>query len=638
MTRLARLLLLFFALALGQAQASERILSFHSDIQVLQSGAMIVEEHIRVQAEGEKIRRGIYRDFPTDYKDRLGNRYRVGFELLGVTRDGHDEPHHTEKISNGVRIYAGQSNVSLKPGEYQYTFRYRTDRQLGFFKQRDELYWNVTGNSWDFPIDQASARVRLPDGITESDIRVDGYTGPEGSKAKDMAARVDYGPSAWIETTRPLGPREGLTLVVDWPKGFVHEPTARERAGRLLGDNREALGALGGIAVVLVYYLLAWNAVGRDPEAGISIPLYEPPEGFSPGSMRFIRRMGYDNKTFATALVNLAVPGYLEIEEATKGKFALTKTGTRSRLKLGPGEAAVASALFGDGTRSIELEQSNHKKLGKAVKSHKNALKRNYEKTYFVTNSVYLVPGILLSLATLAISVLLVEKPEAQGLSTFLVLWLSGWTVGVVVLVSSAIKAWRGALSGGGYARAIFLSIFSLPFIGAEIAVLFVFGSQASIWVLVAIFALVAINYGFYQWLKAPTLAGRRLMDRLEGFRLYLSVAEADELKLRHPPEKTPELFERFLPFAMALDVEQQWGERFEGILARAQADGSYRQPGWYHGSHWSSAGLGTFGAAMGGALSGAIASSSQAPGSSSGMGGGGSSGGGGGGGGGGGW
>ena len=638
MRSVLQLFLLCLTFTVGQAQASERILSFQSDIEVLESGAMTVEEHILVRAEGDQIRRGIYRDFPTRYHDRAGNRYVVGFELLGVKRDGRAAPHHTQSIANGIRIYIGKSDRMLQPGEYEYSIRYRTDRQLGFFEQRDELYWNVTGNAWRFPIERAGARVTLPSGIRRNDIQVEGYTGPQGARGKDFSTLIDPGGRVRIETTQPLGPREGLTLVIDWPKGFVHEPTSEERMARLLLDNREALGALGGILAVLLYYLLAWFFVGRDPEAGVSIPLYEPPEGYSPGAMRFIRRMGYDNKAFATALVNLAVMGYLEIEENAKGKFTLQKTGNDTALTPGPGEAAVASALFGDGTRSIVLEQSNHRKLGKALKSHKNALKRHYEKTYFFRNSTYLLPGILLSLGALALTVFMVPPGEARELSAFLALWLSGWTLGVLMLLKRAATAWRSALHGGGWAQTLGPTVFALPFIAAEIAVLFIFGSQASVWVLIAILTLVLLNYAFYQWLKAPTLAGRRLMDRLEGFRLYLSVAEKDELQLRHPPQKTPELFERLLPYAMALDVEQQWGERFESVLARAQADGSYHRPGWYHGSHWNHARLGSFGSAVGGALAGAVASSSQAPGSSSGMGGGGSSGGGGGGGGGGGW
>jgi uncharacterized membrane protein YgcG len=638
MRAVLQLILCCLAFALGQAQAGERILSFHSDIEVLESGAMIVEEHIRVHAEGDSIRRGIYRDFPTRYRDRAGNRYVVGFELLGVQRDGRPEAHHTENIDNGIRIYAGKRDHMLQPGEYAYRIRYRTDRQLGFFAQRDELYWNVTGNAWRFPIERASAAVTLPLGIGRNAIRVEGYTGPQGARGKDFSTAIDPGGRVRIETTRALGPGEGLTLAVDWPKGFVHEPSSGERMAWLLADNREALGALGGILAVLLYYLLAWFFVGRDPEAGVSIPLYEPPADYSPGAMRFIRRMGYDNKAFATALVNLAVMGYLEIEENTKGQFTLRKTGNGTAVNPGPGEAAVASALFGDGTHSIVLEQSNHRKLGKALKSHKNALKRHYEKTYFFSNSAYLLPGILLSLGAIALTVLMVPPGEARELSTFLAVWLSGWTLAVVMLLKRAASAWRSALQGGGWTQVLGPTLFAVPFVAAEIAVLFIFGSQASVWVLIAILALVILTYAFYQWLKAPTLAGRRLMDRLEGLRLYLSVAEKDELQFRHPPHKTPELFERLLPYAMALDVEQQWGERFENVLARAQADGSYHRPRWYHGSRWNPARLGSFGSAVGGALAGAVAASSHAPGSSSGMGGGGSSGGGGGGGGGGGW
>ncbi len=637
MRPLLRLLALLALLVQMPTWASERILDFHSEIQVLASGAMNVEERIQVRAEGDQIRRGIYRDFPTRYRDAAGNRYRVGFELLGVSRDGHPEPYHTERLSNGERIYAGEKNVFLRPGEYTYSIRYQTDRQLGFFADRDELYWNVTGNGWAFPIEHASARVTLPPGVPASAVRTDGYTGPQGAKGKDFVSRIDDDGTVSFETSAPLGPREGLTIVVDWPKGYVHEPTSAERIEHLLADNREAGAALGGIALALIYYLLVWRAVGLDPPKGVIIPEYSPPDGVSPGAMRFIRRMGYDNKIFATSLVNLAVTGYLQIHEATKGKFTLEKTGRQPSSKAGPGEAAASSALFGDGGTSLALEQSNHAKLSKAIKAQQGALKRFYEKTYFATNSSYLLPGILLSVGTLGVTVLMVPSGDARGLAAFLSVWLSVWTLGVIALVGAAYQAWRSA-SAGGYLQAVVTSLFAIPFVGAEIAVLGVFGSQASIWVLIALFTLVGMNYAFYQWLKAPTLAGRRLMDRMEGFRLYLSVAEQDELSLRHPPEKTPELFERYLPFAMALDVEQQWAQRFEGVLARAEADGTYQRPGWYRGTSWSSGQLGAFSSAMGGALAGAVASSSHAPGSSSGMGGGGSSGGGGGGGGGGGW
>jgi len=164
--------------------------------------------------------------------------------------------------------------------------------------------------------------------------------------------------------------------------------------------------------------------------------------------------------------------------------------------------------------------------------------------------------------------------------------------------------------------------------------------SEATSWSYVGlIVAILTLNILFHRLMKAPTRAGRNLLDAVEGFRLYLDVAEGDELALRNPPEKTPELFERYLPYAIALDVEDRWAERFASVLASAAAAGSdgYR-PHWYRGSGWSAGDPGRFASGLGNSLGSAVASSSSSSSSSSGVGGGGSSGGGGGGGGGGGW
>lgn len=116
------------------AFAEERISLFHSDIVIAEDGSMVVEETIQVNAEGDRIQRGIYRDFPTRYKDRFGNTVKVDFEVLGVSRDGGEEKWHTEKQSNGVRIYAGDAATLIEPGVHTYHLRYHTNRQLGFFE------------------------------------------------------------------------------------------------------------------------------------------------------------------------------------------------------------------------------------------------------------------------------------------------------------------------------------------------------------------------------------------------------------------------------------------------------------------------------------------------------------------------
>jgi len=336
------------ALLLSMAKplwAAEEILSFHSDIQVFEDGAMVVTETIRVRAEGREIKRGIYRDFPTDYKDRYGNRLRVKFDVQQVLRDGLSESYHTQRQGNGVRVYIGHKDRFLRGGEYTYTLTYRTDRQLGFFDSHDELCWNVTGNGWAFRIREASAKVRLPGTVAADDVRPEGYTGAQGAKGQDYRAVVEFDGTVRFATTRSLGVREGLTIAVAWPKGHVREPTTEEKLQRTLEDNASLLIGAGGLAIVLFYYLAVWIRLGRDPQAGVVIPRYSPPHGYSPASMRYIREMGYDHKAFAAALVNLAVNGLVEITEDGK-EYTLFRT-DKDALGLAPGEKTLLKMLFG---------------------------------------------------------------------------------------------------------------------------------------------------------------------------------------------------------------------------------------------------------------------------------------------------
>ncbi len=177
--------ILFMALAAAPASAAEVINSFVSDITLEKSGAMTVTETITVNAEGNRIRRGIFRDFPLTFVDEGGRRRTVDFDVVSVTRDGHDEPWKTESISGGIRIYAGSEDVMLLPGRHQYAFTYRTNRQIRYFDDHDELYWNVTGNGWIFPIMEATATVNLPDGVTAIDTNF--FTGPLGATEQECA-------------------------------------------------------------------------------------------------------------------------------------------------------------------------------------------------------------------------------------------------------------------------------------------------------------------------------------------------------------------------------------------------------------------------------------------------------------------
>jgi uncharacterized membrane protein YgcG len=633
--------LLVLVLAPGaRAQDSvERILNFHSDITVIPDGSMEVRETIKVHAAGDRIKRGIYRDFPTHYRDRLRNEYVVRFEVLGVERDGKDEPYHIESISNGERVYIGEKRTYLGPGDYTYTLSYHTNRQLGFFRDHDELYWNVTGNGWIFPIEQASAAVTLPAGIHRQAILLEGYTGPQGSLGRAFEASADSDSHAVFTTTKPLEAGEGLTIVVSWPKGFVAVPTRDMKIRWFLEDNASTLVGLIGLVILLAYYIVTWALVGKDPAAGVIMPLYEPPPGFSPAAVRYLTKMGYDDRTFAAAIINMAVKRYLTIADKD-GEYTLRRAqGDKSTLS--GEERQVADKLLG-GAEKIELKNTNHAKIGAAVEALKTALRLTQDKIYFLTNQRYLIPGLVFSVLVLAF-VGLAAPGESKFGALFMMVWLSGWSAGVFFLLSQVLQAWKNALFGSGHkaaslAGALFLSLFAVPFLVGEIVGLTFLGYATSATVILILLAMIAINYLFHYLLKAPTHAGRVLLDKIEGFKMFLVAVEKDRLNFFNPPERTPYLFEKYLPYALALGVEQQWSEQFSEVLAQAGERRVAYSPGWYSGTSWSTLGAGGFASSLGSSFSGAISSSSHAPGSSSGGGGGGSSGGGGGGGGGGGW
>lgn len=599
---------------------TERVTEFASTVWVEADGSMRVVERIEVWATGEQIRRGIVREFPTTYVAPSGRRTRVGFEVVDVQRDGVREPYHTERLSNGVAVYVGDKNVLLSPGAHTYTLTYMTTRQVGFFQDHDELYWNVNGNGWRLPMDRVRCEVHLPEGA--SVLEAVTYEGPQGSTEGSRLS--GQGRSIVLQSSRPYAPGEGLTIAVSWPKGFVRAPDAAEQAADWVADQGSMLAAGGGVVLLLAYYVLAWLKVGRDPAKSVVIPRFAPPQRFSPAMTRMLWKMKYDNAAFSSALVHMAVRGALSITDNGNTRLTISRPLPPG---LSVGEQAVWRAMDKSGG-TVVLKSENHATVGKVRQALKDALRKEVAGTYFSTNSKWMIPGLGITLA--AVGGMALTATDAEGM-VFLSVWLTGWTFGCLMLLRQIGTAWA-ARNVKGKVSAVVLSVFALPFLGGEVAGFVMLGTELGVFPTACLLAMMVGNALFYELLKAPTVAGRRVLDELEGFRLYLSVAEEARLNFIHPPEETPELFEKFLPYAMALGVEVEWGQRFERML-----EASGYEPNWYHGRKWDATRPSSFASGLAGGLSAAVSSASTAPGSSSGMSGG-SSGGGGGGGGGGGW
>lgn len=615
----ALLLFIFFLSPFSWAQ-TERIVDFSATISINQDASLLVTEIITVWATGDQIKRGIVREFPTDYVDASGKRVRVDFSIVEILRDGQPEPYRTESMSNGVAIYMGDKDVFLSPGKYAYSITYRTTQQLGFFSDYDELYWNVNGNGWRLPIDKVSCAVLLPNQATA--LNVVAYEGPMGSTDK----RNFPGGSSIVEleSSRPYAPLEGLTIAVSWPKGFVTEPSQTQRILHSYGMD---IMLAAGLALVFFYYLFAWFRVGRDPAKGVVVPLYNPPQGFSPAMVRMLSIMRFDNIAFTAGIINMAVQGALRIEEARFQKSISLQDTAPSTLSAG--EKAIWQILS-KVESPIALKQANHNIWELAKNSMKYKLDTELRGAYFKTNAGWMAPALGISLLSIL--------GAAWFAPSFMIIiglcaWIIGWTFAGYVLLRHIFYTWQQPGCLNKIKAAFFSLTMIIPFLIGEIVAFYALYFEASPLSAFLIFSLALLHVAFSHLLKAPTLIGRRAMDEIEGFRMYLGATEKDRLNFLHPPDETPQLFEKLLPYAIALGVENKWGSRFASALEQAGYE-----PTWYSGSNFHSTHPGSFAGALSSSMAGSIASASTAPGSSSGSGGGGSSGGGGGGGGGGGW
>ncbi len=656
--RLLTLLAAFVLIFAGPAVAEETIERFQSDITVAKDGTLHVAETIRVHAEGDKIKRGIYRDFPITFEDANGKVHEVGFKLLSVTRDGEPEPHFTQTQGEFIRIYAGEESVFLEPGKsYTYVFTYETDRQIRWFEDHAELYWNVTGNGWDFPIESAFVRVTLPGNVPP--VRWTAYSGRYGERGTDWRGAVTDGVLA-VETTRTLASGEGLTIVEEIPPGAVDQPSGTDKARYFLRDNRGSIIGGVGFLLVLGYYVTAWNAVGRDPKGGTIIPLFHAPDGVSPALAGYIKNWGFGldaRREFTAAALALAVKGLVVFDEEKKKELTLERTKTEwpgGYNALPPGEREILRWVDKhDGKGRIAQDKATA--VAEVTTKFRKGIESENKNKFFKRNTLYFVGGLALTILVV-LAVLVFGGLHGSEIGLLFPVVFTGGVFGIIVIpvlrtLFSGRSVFDVAKAGFSLAVALgFLAAFSANFLGGVVGnpygVLNTVTHFITAHPLAIAFLLIfpALNGIFLYLLRAPTALGRPVMDQLAGFRMYLETAESGRLNIAGVPDMTTERFESLLPYAVALDVEQPWADAFAAALKRAHPDdpdpvATYYNPAWRRGGSWSS---GSFGRSMSSAVSaatGALAASvPRSSSGSSGFSGGGGSGGGGGGGGGGGW
>jgi uncharacterized membrane protein len=514
----AAALLLLLALATTASAREIKIEKFSAEIFIQQDASLDVNETIDVNFIGAW--HGLYRTIPVEYVTPQGFNYSLFVKLEGAT-DAAGQPLKVESSRQGHylkwKIYVDDATDV----DRTIHLHYRVRNGLKFFEDHDELYWNVTGDEWDVPVHDASAQILLPPGVTGVHTNV--FTGSFGSTARDGEASTS-GSIIEVSMDRPLAFHEGLTVAVAFDKGFVKEPGTADLIGQFFESNWPLFIPL--IAFFIMFLL--WSR-GRSPRVGPVAVQYEPPDGLTPAEAGTLVDEQAAMRDITATIVDLAVRGYIVIEEKEKSGIAgmlLHSKDYTFHLKKGLGEwtglkaheLALLAGIFSNGAvMDVDLS-SLQNVFYKSLPGIKNGIfDALMKRGYFQHRPDYVRSGYIFGGIAIGVSIFLMGN------------WLSQKT-GVVLL----------------------------PFF-------------------IAALASGAIVAGFGWFMPARTADGAKALAGVLGFEDFLTHVESDHM---NRISQTPETFEKFLPFAMALGVEKKWVGAFQNIYSQP--------PSWYQGNYSS--------------------------------------------------
>jgi uncharacterized membrane protein len=517
-----RLLVLLLVLGLAAAPAAARnwrIADYHTTAAIGADGSAYIEEEIKLVFAGSY--NGIYRRIPLDYPGPHGSNYSLFLRLREVSEAGGGKLKYEAKRKGKyeeIKIYIPGATDTSKTVRIAYTI----PNAIRFFGDYDEFYWNVTGNEWPVPIDHASATVALPEAAAGG-VRAQAFTGVYGSREQEATSDVQ-GAIATFETTNPLPMRGGLTIDVAIPKGVLTPPSALTKIAWFIRSNSILLLPLVALAVMFPL----WWYKGKDPEAGMSVaPMYEPPPGMSPAEVGTLVDDSIDPRDITSTVVDLAVRGFVKIEETADKHLLWTNKdyifhllkGQQEWKGLRPHEQVVLENMFGGGQQVRMSDLKN----------------RFYTAIPVIKQDV---------MAALKEKGMYTVDPSSAG----------AYVVGAAVLIGAPF-----VLLDMSHVVDFFVSV-PMAVVGIGVA------------------ALIVILFG--RQMTAKSLMGVRTRVRILGFEEFMNRVDADRLK-RMPPDT----FEKYLPYAMALGVEHRWAQAFKDILREPPR--WYTGPS-YPGTYWN--------------------------------------------------
>ncbi|PVZ87096.1 DUF2207 domain-containing protein [Serratia sp. S1B] len=568
----------------------EHILSFDAHARFNSDGRMVMRENIKVQALGQQIRRGIFRTLPLRWDRQDGKMFNVDYQIIQVLRNGVPEPYSVEKSGKTLTVRIGSAEQLLQPGVYDYEIQYQVSNHFSRFPEWDELYWNVTGNDWAYPIDSASFHLELPEARYYLDNRkrdgrlgtIDIYTGAFGEKQHN--ARIL--PDGSVVTSQPLAQGEGLTVAYTWPRTVLAnapDPQASSPLVHLLLPTAKTAALWIPVLLLLGYCLFWWRKNVTEPGLKMPaiVPLFELPAALSPGYLRFITQRSYDDIAFSSDLLSLVAKrgvalsqkegkssGWGFFKRLAKPEQWLSLLPSAGNTQLNDNDKQLLKTLFANDRKNINLSVAYQRPMQNArIWLEKCCTKQEPQLFTRLGKAVRRAVYILLLIPLICG---LLFNPGVAIVTAFaLLILLLGLTLLSLPLMmlfrpSSVISDTKGRVL-----FFIFFTLFGLGVISFGAGMMFVMldATQYPAGYIGALLASILLCLIFLWCIPRYTQQGLNDLAIAKGLKLYLGAAEKYRYQSLYPPDQLVSHFERLLPVALALGVGKTWANTFAQYL-----------------------------------------------------------------------
>lgn len=516
--------------------ATERITDYDVSIYINKDATLYIIENIKVFVEGKNIKRGLVRFLPKDG---------VKYELLEVKRNGNKEDYFTENKNGNFVINTGNDSFLPFNTEQTFTIKYKVYNALQFKDNFAELYWNVSGNGWDFSIDNINAKVILPKNVEVFENSA--YIGKYGSKEQ---GGYDYDNDKFY-SPRKLMKGEGITIVKTFDRSYIN----------IDAQNREmnTIYTMLFLAVILcLYYIVAYFYLNKRDSFGIQktfYPRFDPIKEITPTEAGYLLNKGsMDTKLSIVSIFNMVVKKFLKIEKVGKD-YIIKKT---DKDPIGWEEVvfvdSCGSSLVLTGRYDEEAERFNN--------SLKYNLSNNSIPNYMNNNTLFFIGGILLSIFLLFIFLFITDNMN------FILEILHGikdGTIDFITIVMGIVIALYLSLYTSYWTSGTNITQFILTFF---LFWLSIFGSFEisinTLNIMLLSFGALSITLIAYSrfFLKTFTPDGVEIVNHLKGLKLFIKTTD-----IVNRDSYSLDDMEKLIPYSIIFNLEKQWSSKLTGLM-----------------------------------------------------------------------